>query len=452
MEMWRRALGIEPSLERSAPAAGFEDRDPHQRTLPSAPTRPACALYEAHVMMRKVMTVIGIVVLVAPAVLAAGAACAIVEGAAIGAVRIGMPVPAALAITGPAAAEQTSGRETIYTLRSLWSRMVAESGVVTRVATGVQECRTSRGVGPGVSQGAARAAYSGASVSTVTPLADGELLSYPFVGIAFVMRRDRVASVEVFRTDGPPSGARPLPPAPVPQGAAPQATTPPPGSAPAPSDGWAIRSTAAQVQGDVLIVTGTVENRGRAAAPYADVRAYSTTGRQVAHGDAPLTPTPVPARGVATFEVRLTIDDVVRRYTVTLRPARSLTATLAESTGEIKNMQQFAALVARRVRVAVEVTASPPAPDDFSVVVTNNSSLPIASAAVTVDLTVTCRLAQINFPIGRQISEQRSASVAVQQIAPGASSRAKLVLSTGVCLQFATWSATTRTGDVRIGE
>jgi hypothetical protein len=202
----------------------------------------------------------------------------------------------------------------------------------------------------------------------------------------------------------------------------------------------------------VLIVTGTIENRGPAASPYAEVKAYDAAGRQTARADAPVAPTPVPAGGVATFEVRITLEDVVRRYTVTLRPSRSLTATLAEASGEIKNLQQFSALVARRIRAAVEATASPPSPDDFSVLVTNSSSLPVASATVTVELTVTCRLAQINFPIGRQISEQRAATVTVTQIGPGASSRVKLSLTTGACPQFVTWSATTRTGDVRIGE
>ena len=453
MGFWRRALGIEPSLERNAPAAGFEDRDPHQRTLPSAPTRTTRALYEGRVTLRKMTALLAVVFVAAPTVLAAGAACRIVEGAAIGAVRIGMPVQAALAVTGPASTQQTSGGENVYTLRGSWSRMVAEYGLVTRVATGAEACRTSRGVGPGSASGAVRSAYAGASVRAITPLADGELLSYPLLGVAFVVRRNRVDSVEVFRAEGSSSGTRPLPPAaPVPQGAATPPATAPPAVAPAASDGWVIRSTSAQVQGEVLIITGTIENRGRAASPYAEVKAYTATGHQVARGDAPLTPTPVPAGGIAMFEVRLTIDDVVRRYTVTLRPARSLTATLAESAGELRDMQQFAPLVARRLRIAVEVAASPPSPEDFSVVVTNSSSLPVAAAAVSVDLTVTCRLAQINFPIGRQISEQRAGSVVVQQIAPGASARAKLALSAGVCPQFATWSAVTRAGDVRIGE
>jgi hypothetical protein len=354
-----------------------------------------------------------------------------------------MPAQSALAITGPASNQQTSGGETVYTLRGAWSRMVAEYGLVTLVATTAQQCRTSRGVAPGSVPGAVRAAYPSATVSTVTPLADGEMLSYPFLGIAFVLRRNRVDSVEVFRAEGSSSGARPLPPAPAPG---------PSGTTAASSATWAIRSTSAQVQGDVLTITGTIENRGPAASAYADIKTYNATGRQVAHGDAPLTPTPVPARGVATFELRLTIDDVVRRYTVTLRPARSLTATLAEQSGELKNLQQFGPLVARRLRIAVEVASSPPTADDFSIVVTNNSPLLVATATVTVELTVTCRLGQINFPIGRQISEQRSGSVTVQQIAAGASTRARLAVSPGVCPQFATWSAVTRAGDVRIGE
>lgn len=394
-------------------------------------------------MMRKMTATLLAMLVIAPAAARAGVACAIVEGAAIGAIRIGMPVQAALAITGPASNPQTSDRETVYTLRGTWSRMVAEYGLVTRVATNARECRTSRGVAPGSVSGAVRAAYASATVSTVTPVADGEMLSYPFVGIAFVLRRNRVDSIEVFRAEASSSGARPLPPAPAPG---------PSGTTAASSATWVIRSTAAQVQGDVLTITGTIENRGPAASAYADIKTYNATGRQVAHGDTPLTPTPVPPRGVATFELRLTIDDVVRRYTVTLRPARSLTATLVEQSGELKNLQQFGPLVARRLRIAVEVASSPPTADDFSIVVTNNSPLLVATATVTVQLTVTCRLAQINFPIGRQISEQRSGSVTVQQIAAGASTRAKLTLSSGVCPQFATWSAVTRAGDVRIGE
>lgn len=403
-------------------------------------------------MMRKMTAILFAILAMAPAAARAGTACAISESAAIGAVRIGMPVQTALSITGPASNQETSGRETVYTLRGAWSRMAAEYGLVTRVATNAQECRTSRGIAPGSPPRAVRAAYPTATVSTVTPLADGEMLSYPFLGIAFVLRGSRVHSIEVFRAEGSSSGVRPLPPAPPPQGTAAPAAPAPGPSAAAASATWVIRSTSAQVQGDVLTITGTIENRGRAASAYAEIKTYNATGRQVAHGDTPLTPTPVAAGGVATFELRLTIDDVVRRYSVTLRPARSLTATLAEQSGELKNLQQFGPLVARRLRIAVEVASSPPTADDFSVVVTNTSPLLVASAAVTVELTVTCRLGQINFPIGRQISEQRAGSVAVQQIAPGASTRATLALSPGVCPQFATWSAVTRARDVRIGE
>ena len=448
METWRRALGIEPSLERSAPAAGFEDRDPHQRTLPSAPTRTAYALYELRLMMRKMTAILLAIFLIAPSAARAGAACAIVEGAAIGAIRIGMPVQAALAITGSASNPQTSDRETVYTLRGAWSRMVAEYGLVTRVATNAQECRTSRGVAPGSAPGAVRAAYPSATVSTVTPVADGEMLSYPFLGIAFVLQRNRVDSIEVFRAEGSSSVARPLPPAPAPAAPAPG----PSGATAASSATWVIRSTSAQVQGDVLTITGTIENRGPAASAYADIKTYNATGRQVAHGDTPLTPTPVRARGVATFELRLTIDDVVRRYTVTLRPARSLTIALADHSAEIKNLQQFGSLVARRLRVAVEVGATPPTQDDFEVVVTNRSPLLVASAAVSVELGVSCRFGQINFPIGRVIRESRAGGITTQPIRPGASVRMPLQLSAGVCSQFATWSATTRVGEVRIGE
>jgi hypothetical protein len=405
--------------------------------------------------MRKTTAILCGVLLGASVAIGAGARagppCAIIEGSAIGAVRIGMPVAAALAATGPAAGQQASGTAVVFLLRGAWSRMTAEYGQVTRVMTSAPQCRTPRGLGPGTAAGALRTAYPGASVSAVTPLPDGELLSYPFVGIAFVVRGGRIESVEVFRAEGAAPGARSLPPAPIPPG-----TGGPASAAPAAGPGspavWAIRSTAAQVQDTLLVITGTIENHGVAASAYAEIQAFNAIGRVVARGDAPLVPTPVPARGVATFELRLPIDDVVRRYTVTLRPARLLTVTLAEAAGELRNLQQFAALVSRKLRIGVEAATTPPGSDDFAVVVTNAGPLAVAAATIRVDLTVTCRLAQINFPIGRQITEQRAGSAVVQRIAPGGSARAALSLSAGVCPQFLTWSAVTRADDVRIGE
>lgn len=397
--------------------------------------------------------VLGAAVAVAAGMAGAVASCAIAEGSAIGAVRIGMPVPAALAVTGPPSSQQTSGTVVVYQLRGAWSRMTAEYGLVTRLTTSAPGCRTSRGLGPGAASGAIRAAYPDASVSTVTPLPDGELLSYPFVGIAFLVRGSRIETIEVFRPEATAPGARSLPPSPAAQPTGGSAS-PAPGATPAPASSatWVIRGTSAHVQDTLLIITGTIHNRGSAASAYAEIQAFNGAGQVVARGDAPLTPTPVPARGVATFELRVSIDDVVRRYTVTLRPARLLTVTLAEATGEIKDLKQFAPLVMRKLRIAVEVATSPPGPEDFTIVVTNGSPLPVAMAEVHVDLTVTCRLGQINFPIGRQISEQRAGRVVIQQIAPGATARAALPLSPGVCPQFATWSAVPRAVGARIGE
>lgn len=385
------------------------------------------------------------VLLGVPSIAGGSPACAIAEGGSIGAIRIGMTVQAALAISGAARAQEAAGGETVYTLRGPWSQMAADYGIVRRVATRAPECQTARRLGPGTASNAVRAAYSNASASLVTPLPDGgETLWYPLLGIRFVIRRERVESVEVLRSEGRRSSSQ-----------APPASTASPGQVGTPAEAtvtWVIRSTSVQVQDDVLLVSGTVENRGRVAAPYADVRAYSGAGRLVARGDGPLVPTPVPAGAAATFEVRLRIDDVVRRYTVTLRPARSLTASLAEHTGDVKNLQQFAPIVARKIQTAVEVTTNPPTRDDFVVVVTNGSPLTVAVATVSVELNITCHLANIQFPIGRNIQELRAGNVVVQQIRPGQSARTPLPLSAGVCPQFGTWSAAIRVGEVRIGE
>jgi hypothetical protein len=50
------------------------------------------------------------------------------------------------------------------------------------------------------------------------------------------------------------------------------------------------------------------------------------------------------------------------------------------------------------------------------------------------------------------VQELRTASVVAQQLRPGASVRLPLALSAGICIEFATWTATPRVGDIRVGD
>lgn len=360
-----------------------------------------------------------------------------------------MTTAAVFALTGSPLGQQGAGGQVIYTLRPPWSYLVTEYGVARRIGTRAGECQTPRHVGPSSAAMAVRQAYTGASASVVTPTADGDLLSYPFIGIAFLLRGERVAAVEVFRPEGQATGtaprsapAGPAAPRPAPTGA--------PGSLPAAAPGtWSIRSTSARVEGFTLIVIGTVENNSGTQAAYAEIRAFTAAGSQVATGDGPLYPSPVPSGKTATFEARMTINEIVRRYTVTVRPLRSLSATLAESSGVVTDVQGFAALVGRSVAMAVQVNTNPPTRTDFVLVVTNGSTLPIAGLTVAVEITGTCRI-RIPAPVG-PFREVVSASTAIEQLRPGAATRAFLQLPEGPCLQFDTWSAQPRIMELRIG-
>lgn len=384
---------------------------------------------------------------VVPLVPARGAPrCEIVEGAGIGEIRVGMDAAAALEKTGPPARQQTQGSEVHYSLREPWGEMISDYGTVRRITTRTASCRTAAGVGPGSGLDAVRNAYAGASASIVTQSREGLLLAYPFIGVAFLFSDQRVLAVEVFRAEARP-GARPVPAAASPAGARPSPSPAAPSPAPTTAPGsWGVRSATARVENSTLVVTGTVENRSRTQAAYADVRAFGEAGRRVGEGNIPLYPSPVRSGGTATFEVRLAIGDVVRRYTVTIRPVGSLSVVLAEHSGEVAELQQFGAVVAKQLQATVQLAAPPMG---FAVVVANRSPVPVASAAVSVQVVGTCR---IPFPTPRVIQETRTASGVVQRIPPGGSSGVLVELSTGVCMEFATWSGKATVGEVKIGE
>ncbi|MGQ0571955.1 MAG: hypothetical protein ACT4P5_20825 [Armatimonadota bacterium] len=381
----------------------------------------------------------------------APAGCLIAEGKGIGGVQVGMAVAAALSATGAPVRQQAAGSQVVYSLRAPWTQMIVDGGVVQRISARGSACRTARGVGPGSTLGQVRAAYTSEPVSSITPVENGDLLSYLFAGVAFLIRRDRVESVEVFTAQGlAPAGGT----APAAGPAAPQPTPTRPGASPGPSPSpttsagtWGVPSSTTRVEDGTFVVSGTVENRDRPLAVFADVRLFASGARQIGRGDAPVQPNPVRVGGTATFEVRVPIDEVVVRYVVTIRPANSPLTSLAERAWDVRDLQQFAAMVRRVLRVAVQTTNPTPAPNTFVVAVSNGSQLSVASVGVAVEIGVTCRVAS-----GQIIQETWTGSATVQGIGPNGSSQAPVSLSGGVCLFFATWSPTARITDVRLSQ
>ncbi|MDR7418351.1 MAG: hypothetical protein QN178_05535 [Armatimonadota bacterium] len=408
------------------------------------------------------------------AAIGAAARCTIAEGTGIAGVRIGMPVAAALSVTGPATRQQASGPQIIYTLAAPWAQMVVEGGVVTRITTRSATCRTERGVGPGSTLTEVRQAYASVAISTTTQTPEGLVLAYPFTGIAFSFRNERADMVEVHRADSlSPSGASPRAPAPAgtpPAAAPPEPALPSPTPTTAPGT-WGVRSTATRVDNGTLVISGVVENKSRAQSAYAEVQLVGG-----GHGDAPLQPNPVASGGTATFEVRIPLDRVVQRYTVVIHPLGAPSVVLARAAGEIKDQQQFAAMVARQLQVEVRSVSPIPEPNTFEVVVSNGSPLAVESVTVSVRLTVTCRISggpgRVLIatagaivaaapptppptpppppPTPRTIQETWTGRATVRQIAARSSARAQVQLAGGVCLAFTSWSATTDVSDVRL--
>jgi hypothetical protein len=370
----------------------------------------------------------------------APAPCAITEGSGIAGVRLGMATAAALATTGGALGQAPDGGEIVYTLRPPLARMVVANGVVVRVSTQSPECATAAGVRPGAPRAALAAAYASAMASIVTPLADGEQVAYPFAGIRFAVRADRVYAVEVFSAESLPRTAAPASPS------APSSRTTQPGPT-APAGAWTIASASYGVDGTTLNVTGTAENRGPASNVFADVVAYDGSGSIVGRGSAPLMPSPVPTGGRARFEVGVPITDVVRRYTVDLRPAGSAGISLARYAAGIVSIAPFGALVVPHLKSDVRPTRVPSGTwEDLALAVTNNSGYSIASVLVEVELRVVCRVDDLP---GRRILHrlQHTGRDRVGPVAPGATAQFALSIATDArsdCPVFVYWSATTR--------
>jgi hypothetical protein len=273
----------------------------------------------------------------------------------------------------------------------------------------------------GKTASAVRGAYATATASVEAPAPGGSRLEYPFLGIAFFLQRQRLVAVEVFAVErlapAGPAGQPPLgggPASPAPSGR--PVTT-----------GWRILSTSWRLDGSTFIVQGAVENQGRAQAVFAEVAAYSPSGRLVATSDGPMDRYSVSAGSSATFEARLPVDDVVGRYTVVLRPVGSIAVVLAQTAAEISDLQPFVPIVMRRLTVGVEFRSTP---SRFLVTVGNRSSVTITSATVVVDIEGFC-LVRIGKQL-RTIPYQGSGTVVVSQVRPGSSGQETMGLPPGV--------------------
>ncbi|MDR7418352.1 MAG: FxLYD domain-containing protein [Armatimonadota bacterium] len=388
---------------------------------------------------------ISIVSAMAPGYGAPPARCVIEPGRGIGAVRIWMPEAAALAVTGRPLARQTEGRTTTYAVAPPFAHITVAAGVVQRVSTRATECRTATGVGPGSTVSAVRVAlaHSAASGHTVAP--EGEWLTYPFDGILFFLRAGRVDTVEVFGADRIGAGRATATPS--------ARVSPGPNASPAPptpqAATWTVRHLQPRMDGNTLVVTGTVDNRGPAQAVYAEVTAFDPNGRQVGSGDGPIAPTPVPPGGSATFEARLMPTDIVGRVTAVIRPIGMITGALAEHSTDVTARQQFAPVVARRLHVAVQVFLGPAR---IVVDLRNGSAASVEAVALVVDFETRCF---VEFPRpGRFLVDTRSQSVTVPSVPSGGTARATVTPapSPDGCAEFTITSAKARIADLRLSD
>lgn len=367
---------------------------------------------------------------------AAAPPCLITEGAAIGAVRIGMPLSEALRLTGkPAGQVAGVGRdEIIYLFPGTLTQLTAVGGQVRRLATRHPTCVTGQGVRMGDSEAKIHAAYLRVLVvGSVRAEAGGLLrLVFPFNGIAFVLSAGRVSTFEVFRPEVPPGTAQV-----------------PPGSA-APVEGVKIRSLAGRTEGNTFVVSGQVANSGRPIAMFAQIVLLGGEGRRLAEDTVPLTPNPVGGGRVGTFEERLPLNDVVVRFVVTIRPMNRPTTVLAERSQDVKDVRQFAGVVDRLLEVTV-LGATLDRLSGTVVAVTNRSPLRISGLVLEVEMSNTCSIQMVDGAV-KTFVDQRQGTVRVGGLGPNARVEVPIDLaSRGPCLGFGTtWSTTWRVVSVTV--
>ncbi|HEV8338412.1 MAG TPA: hypothetical protein VGR25_01985 [bacterium] len=362
-------------------------------------------------------------------VLSAPIPCLVAEGVGIGTIRIGMPTAEALRLTGSPAGRVIGVRaaETVYLFTTTLAQITTESGQVSRVATRHPTCVTSQGVRVGDSEARVRLAYERAPGSLRGRAGAVVRYVFPFTGVEFVLTDGRVTLIEVFRPDAVPARVAP----------------PPPGT----ESAVAFRSLSGRVEGTTFVVVGSVSNAGPPLALFVQVVLLGPDGGRVGEGTTTLVPNPIGGGRAGSFEVRLTIDDVVARFIVTVRPMNRPTVALAEAAQDVKDAGAFTTLVLERLLEVTVLGATAERGSGTFAAVTNRSSLKITGLVVEIEMRRTCTVTPVGstFPqVPRTFTDVRKGTVRVGELAPNARVEVAIDLAaTGPCLGAgAEWQAT----------
>ncbi len=311
----------------------------------------------------------------APLVSAAPSPCLVQEGQAIGAIRIGMDQAEMLRVMGSPTGQVVGGQplETIYLFAASVAQVTVVGGQVRRIATRDPSCATSQGVRIGDSEARVRAAYDRAIGSARAQTAGLIRLVFPFNGIEFIFTGGKVSLMEVFRAE-----ALPL--------AAPRATS----TAAAAAAGVTIHSVTGQLEGTAFVVSGSISNSGDPIAVFAQIVLLGADGRRLAESAGTVLPNPVSPNRVGNFQERIAVNDVVARFTVTVRAMDPPNRVLAETTQEVKDVAQFSGMLDRLIEVTV---LSPTAgrPSGTVLAVTNRSAFRISGLVLALDMRGVCR-------------------------------------------------------------
>ncbi len=357
--------------------------------------------------------------------------CPIVEGVGVGSIRLGMPTAEALRLAGNPAGRVigTRAAETVYLFTTTLAQITTESGQVSRIATRHPTCATGQGVRIGDSEARVRLAYEKAPGSLRGRAGSVVRYVFPFTGVEFVLTDGRVTLIEVFRPDAVPARVTPTP------------------AAPGAESALQFRSLTRRVEGTTFVVAGSVSNAGSPLALFVQVVLVGPDGGRVAEGTTTLVPNPIGGGGTGSFEVRLPIDDVVSRLTVSVRPMNRPTIALAEVSQVVSDVAGFASLVLERLLEVTVLGATAERGSGTFAAVTNRSSLKITGLVVEIEMRRTCTVTPVGSTlpqVPRTFTDIRKGSVRVAELAPNARVEVPIDLAaTGPCLGAgAEWQAT----------
>ncbi len=378
----------------------------------------------------------------APLVSAAPSPCLVQEGQAIGAVRIGMDQGEMLRLMGSPTGQVVGGRplETIYLFAASVTQVTVVGGQVRRVATRDPSCATSQGVRIGDSEAKVRTAYERAIGSARAQSAGLIRLVFPFNGIEFIFTGGKVSLMEVFRAEALPV-------------AAPLATP----TAAAAAAGVTIQSVTGRLEGTTFVVSGSISNSGDPIAVFTQIVLLGSDGRRLAESAGTVFPNPVSPSRVGNFQERIAVNDVVARFTVTVRAMDPPNRVLAETTQEVKDVAQFSGMLDRLIEVTV-LGPTAGRPSGTVLAVTNRSAFRISGLVLDLEMRGVCRnLVQppglpAPTPTFTQFTVNRKATAQVPVLAPNARVEVELGLGDrGPCVGMnAHWTVTWRVAAGRV--